>query len=252
VNVRFLGTRGEIERRTDRHELHSSLLVAYRSSEVMIDCGLDWLEAMSALRPTAIVLTHAHPDHAAGLRQGAPCPVFATEVTWGALRRYPVREREVAVLREPLHIGGIGFEAFDLEHSLRAPAVGYRITAGQASLFYAPDVVSIHDEREALDGIGVYIGDGAAVTRSIVRRRDGALIGHVSIRTRLDWCAAADVPRAIFSHCGSEIVRDHERAVDKVEALGHERGVEAKVAFDGMEFVVRSRSGRPKERGLRG
>jgi hypothetical protein len=77
-------------------------------------------------------------------------------------------------VREPLRIAGIGFEAFDLEPPLRAPAVGYRITAGEASYFYAPDVVAIHDEHEALAGIAAYVGDGAAVTRrAIVRRRDG-------------------------------------------------------------------------------
>jgi len=75
LRLRFLGTRGEIEVRTHRHRRHSSLLVGYRRSEVMIDCGLDWRDGLAGVRPDAIVLTHAHPDHAAGLRDGAPCPV---------------------------------------------------------------------------------------------------------------------------------------------------------------------------------
>jgi hypothetical protein len=45
------------------------------------------------------------------------------------------------------------FEAFPVDHSLRAPAVGYRITAGCAAIFYAPDLVSIVDEQEALSGL---------------------------------------------------------------------------------------------------
>ena len=63
--------------RTRRHRRHSSLLVGYRRREVMIDCGLDRRDGLARLRPAAIVLTHAHPDHAAGLRHGAPCPVYA-------------------------------------------------------------------------------------------------------------------------------------------------------------------------------
>jgi phosphoribosyl 1,2-cyclic phosphodiesterase len=204
----------------------------------MIDCGLDWRAHVRRLRPNAIVLTHAHPDHAAGLRGGSPCPVFATAVTWRALRRYPLPEREVVKPREALLIGGMTFDAFPLEHSLRAPAVGYRITAGKATVFYAPDVVSIRGQDRALEGIDVYVGDGAAITRAIVRYRESTPIGHASIRTQLDWCAEAGVRRAVFTHCGSQIVRDDPRAAGTVRALGRERGVEAVIAFDGMELTV--------------
>jgi hypothetical protein len=166
--------------------------------------------------------------------------VFATEVTWQVLRRYPLAEREVIKARRPLVISGITFEAFQLEHSLRFPAVGYRITGGKASVFYAPDVVSIRGQDRALEGLDVYLGDGASITRGIVRRRDRTPIGHASIRTQLDWCAEAGVRRAIFTHCGSEIVRgDARAAAAKVNALGQERGVEARIAFDGMKLAVR-------------
>jgi phosphoribosyl 1,2-cyclic phosphodiesterase len=223
------------------------LVVAYRGREVMVDCGLDWLGSILRLRPAAIVLTHAHPDHAAGLRGGSPCPVFATAVTWQALRRYPLAEREVVKPRTTLVVGGMTFEAFPVEHSLRAPAVGYRITAAKASVFYAPDLVSIHGQRRALEGLDAYVGDGAAITRGIVRRPDGTRIGHASIRTQLDWCAEAGVRRAIFTHCGSEIVRGDERAAAaKVAALGRERRVGAAIAFDGMEAMVRA--SRPSRR----
>src|SRR5438874_2077480 len=70
MRLTFLGTRGEIEARTRRHRMHSSLLVSYRSAKVMIDCGLDWLGKFERLHPDAIVLTHAHPDHAWGLKNG--------------------------------------------------------------------------------------------------------------------------------------------------------------------------------------
>jgi phosphoribosyl 1,2-cyclic phosphodiesterase len=127
----------------------------------MIDCGLDWRDGLAGVRPDAIVLTHAHPDHAAGLRDGAPCPVYAPAETWSAIDRYPIAERAIVEPRRPLKVLGLEFEAFPVEHSLRAPAVGYRLTAGRAVVFYAPDLVSIGDEREALSGLDLYVGSTA-------------------------------------------------------------------------------------------
>src|SRR5229473_2301686 len=93
MNLTFLGTRGEIDARTRRHRMHTSLLVSYRGARVMIDCGLDWLGKFKRVSPSAIVLTHAHPDHAWGLRNGAPCPVYAPQQTWQSLQHYPIEDR---------------------------------------------------------------------------------------------------------------------------------------------------------------
>jgi glyoxylase-like metal-dependent hydrolase (beta-lactamase superfamily II) len=92
MKLTFLGTRGEIEKRTRRHHMHTSLMVSYRGGDVMIDCGLDWLGKFERLRPGAIVLTHAHPDHAWGLRHGVPCPVHAPQQTWQALTRCRIED----------------------------------------------------------------------------------------------------------------------------------------------------------------
>jgi glyoxylase-like metal-dependent hydrolase (beta-lactamase superfamily II) len=64
----------------------------------MIDCGTDWLGRLDAVSPTAIVLTHAHLDHAAGLAEGAPCPVYATKQTWYLIDRFPIEDRHILPL----------------------------------------------------------------------------------------------------------------------------------------------------------
>jgi phosphoribosyl 1,2-cyclic phosphodiesterase len=237
VRLTFLGTRGEIDLRTDRHGRHSSLLVTSRA-RVVVDCGADWLGLLGGLDPDAVFLTHAHVDHAAGLRDGSPCPVYASAETWSRIRRYPVAERIVVAPRSPVELGGLRLESFPVEHSLRAPAVGYRIEGDGAAFFYVPDLVSIPDRAAALAALDLYVGDGASVARAIVRRRDGIRIGHASIREQLDWCAAEGVPRAVFTHCGSQIVRADGEAVDRVAALGAERGVDARIAVDGEELVL--------------
>lgn len=201
----------------------------------MIDCGADWLGRIRAIAPTAIVLTHAHADHAAGLAGGAPCPVYATKATSVLLRRYPIRDRRKMPLRKVVSIGGVKFLAFPVRHSIRAPAVGYRVSAGTCSFVYLPDVADIPGVLGALRGIELYIGDGATMRRSMVREKSGVPIGHAPITRQLVWCEKAAVRRAIFTHCGSAIVRGDPRQVEgTVRQLGRERGVDARIAYDGL------------------
>lgn len=135
---------------------------------------------------------------------------------------------------------GITFTPFPVEHSLRAPAVGYRISAGEATVFYAPDIVYIKNREKALSAVDVYIGDGATMVRSMVRKKGDRLFGHTPVRTQLTWCKKFEIPKAVITHCGSGIVKnDREENIRKLAELAEERGVEAAIAYDGMEMVIR-------------
>ncbi|MFW5904901.1 MAG: MBL fold metallo-hydrolase [bacterium] len=239
----FLGTRGEIETWTRRHRRHSCLEVSYRGRRVMVDAGADWLGRLDEISPRAIVVTHAHPDHAFGLEEGAPCPVWATAETWEGMDAYPVAEEDRWVVepRVPFEpVPGITFEAFPVEHSVRAPAVGYRVTAGVVSVFYAPDLIYIHDRADALAGCSVYVGDGATMKRSFVRKSGEHLVGHAPVYTQLGWLEKEGVPRAVITHCGKEIVEGDEWKLGaRLREWAEERGVEARFAHDGMELVLR-------------
>jgi len=236
----FLGTRGNIQARTRRHNRHSSLLVSYGRWRVMIDCGEDWLGHLDEVRPQAIFITHAHPDHAWGLKEGAPCPVYATEEPWREMKQYPIEERHTVAYQAPIVVEGMEFEAFELEHSLLSPAVSYRVTAGRRRIHYAPDIVYIRDRAAALRETDIYIGDGATFRQTMVRRKGERLFGHTPISTQLTWCQKEGVPRAIITHCGSQIVKGDEGELSaRLRQLAEERGVRAEIAYDGMEVVVR-------------
>jgi ribonuclease BN (tRNA processing enzyme) len=240
MKLTFLGTRGNIEVRNPLHRMHTSLMVAYYRKKVMLDCGEDWLGNLDGLHPHAIVLTHGHPDHAFGLKEGAPCPVYATQITWEEIDDYSIEARHTIKPRSPFKVEGLRFEAFPIDHSTRAPAVGYRITAGEVTVFYMPDGVYIHERAQALADAKVYIGDGATVTRSMVRKSNDTLIGHTPIRTQLTWCQKESVPQMIVTHCGSQIVKGDERKVGaEIRALAQERDVAVQIAHDGMEMVLR-------------
>jgi len=237
----FHGTRGKIEAQSKRHDRHAVLEARYLGKGVIIDCGENWLGRLDELRPRAIVITHAHPDHAWGLAEGAPCPVYATREAWETLEEFPIAERRIIEPRRPFTVRGIRFEAFAVQHSIRAPAVGYRISAGAATIFYAPDLVYIHEREEALRGCRLYIGDGATVDGQMVRKsEDGQLFGHTPVRTQLTWCRKEGIPKMIVTHCGSQIVENEAKGIgDQVAAYAEERGVEVEIAHDGLELILR-------------
>lgn len=242
MKIIFLGTRGYIDVRTKKHYRHASTLICYKGKRVMIDCGLDWLNQINKIKPDAIVLTHAHPDHAWGLKQGAPCPVYATRESWRVkeLKKFPIEEKIIVSIQNKIDICGITFEAFTQKHSLLCPGVGYRITAGKVTIYYSGDLISINKRHAALKDVQLYIGDGATIVRPMVRRKDDKIFGHTTIRAQLGWCQKEHVPRAIITHCGTQIVADKSgKAEAKVMQLAKERNVKVAIAYDGMKIFLR-------------
>lgn len=236
----FLGTRANIQHRSDEHFFNAACLVIYRSTCVLIDCGSDWVGNVNNIRPQpqGIIITHAHPDHVAGLDDHVTYSVYALKETFNVIKNYHLHRRCVIKPRKPFVIGDLVIEAFRVEHALNAPAVGYRITAGKKSIFYVPDLVFIKQSQAALRGVDLYIGDGARISHPLVRHNDGHLLGHTTIAHQLEWCRKYKVPRAMFTHCGSEIVTKSTIAKKKIQGFGKEFGVRVSVACDGVMVDV--------------
>jgi phosphoribosyl 1,2-cyclic phosphodiesterase len=240
MKLTFLGTRGNIKIKSKRHFRHSSLLIESGHLKIVIDAGADWKGKLKSINPDAIFITHAHPDHAGALSSKTPCPVFTTPESWQLIKNYHIEECRLVIPGDPVDLDGIIIEAFEVIHSLNAPAVGYRISDGEHTIFYVPDVVKIKKEKKALENIDLYIGDGAIIKRTLlVRKRDSTLIGHAPVVAQLQWCKKNKVPRMIVTHCGTEITGMDPREADTIiHELGNQARVITMIAYDGLKISL--------------
>lgn len=235
MKITFLGTRGGIKLASESHANHTVTKIEFGRTSILIDAGLDWIEKIKTVHVDAILITHAHIDHIGALQAGVPCPVYASAEVWKVIEKWPIKHQFLIEDEKPFDIGSLRIVPYAVEHSLRAPATSYRITGGNTTIFHAGDLVRIYNQHDALHNARLYIGDGAHLTRSIIRKHDGYHMGHASIKKQLSWCAKESVPEAIFTHCGSQIVKgDFDVMQQKIELLGQGVGVDALLAYDGM------------------
>lgn len=243
MKLTFLGTRGGISARSKEHNKHSSLIISNKGHHIMIDCGADWLASIRNIKnkykPEGLLLTHAHPDHAAGIKKGNFCLTYASHQTIKDLASYPIKQF--------IHVSfGCSYKIADVftctpyfvEHSINAPAVGWKITDGRITIFYVPDVAKIED-LSILKDVDYYIGDGAIIKRSmLVRKKDHHITGHASIKEQINWCAKAGIKNMIVTHCGTEIVTANKAQIIKqLRQLAKPYNIRIRLAYDGLTIA---------------
>ena len=141
----------------------NSIFVASPNTRILIDAGLNRKEILARLeaigedarRLDAILLTHEHTDHVAGLpvltrTRGMRAPVFATRGTAQGID-WCGSEPNLVVFQAGagLEVGELRIQSFTIPHDAADP-VGYTVTMGKTKLSivtdlgYLPDSVKWH------------------------------------------------------------------------------------------------------------
>jgi ribonuclease BN (tRNA processing enzyme) len=233
MKLTFLGSRGNHPSSSPEHQRHSALLVEASGQRLMLDCGSDWDSDVLTFQPDAIILTHAHDDHAGGIGPELECPIFATAATWASIDRPGVSKKRIFTCGHNQTFGPLTLRPSAIGHSLRAPAVALRIGSAAGSVLYAPDIASM-PSLDILAGCRLYIGDGSAWDDSLLRQESNQFCGHAPIPQQLEWCQEAQVGQAIFTHCGAQIVAEPSGYQSRLATFADSAGLWACFAHDGM------------------
>lgn len=227
----FLGTKGEIEESTEKHQYHSSLLLISQNYRLLIDHGMIHKMDLTTITPDGILVTHAHPDHYIWLNEevNIQVPVYLTNDTYN-YGKYKPSQSNIIKPGIPFQLGPFNCLAYQVIHSLRCPTVGYKIYVEGNKIAYNPDLIDIINKDNILYDVSYYVGDGSAIRSNLVRRRANQLFGHTRIITQINWCHKFGIKNIVFTHLGKEIITKEEELTKSYP--------EIILAYDGMELII--------------
>jgi len=228
----FLGTRGNIQEHNDKHFYHSSLLIKEADYCIQVDFGRLHRYELSEIKPDALLITHAHPDHYIWLERdyNTSVPVYLTVDSLNCSKFQPFDTRIISEAHS-FQLRGFRITPYEVMHSLRCPTVGFRIGLPSGKIIvYNPDVVDIAAKDRILTEVHYYIGDGSAFKANLVRRRGDKMFGHTRIGAQVNWCRKKSIDNIIFTHIGKEVLENEEEIKRAFPDIT--------LAFDGMWFSV--------------
>jgi len=234
-------------------------LVQAGETTVLLDCGSGcetglFLAGVTLDRLDAVLLTHLHPDHTAGLlpllfalvnplhpRRGRELPIRGPEGTAAHLAalevahgRYVrpscgVSTEELTPPRR-IDIGPLRVSAFAVDHS--AASLAFRLEHGGAVLCYSGDSGPCDTLVEAARGADLFLCECAALEGE-------AQQGHLTPSQVGAIARAAGCARVVLTH-----LYPHVERADPLPGVRGEFPGPVELAGDGRRFEVRTKTGR--------
>lgn len=222
----------------DLHDkrLRSSILIQSDNTTLVVDTGPDFRTQMLAYgvkELDAVLFTHPHKDHTAGLDdvraynyfQQRPMKVYANEMTQAALKKefsyafadfkYPgIPELELhTITDETFLVGDIPVTPVLVWH-LHMPVVGFRI----GSFVYITDANRIDDaEKEKIKGAHIMVLNAL---------RKEKHLSHFTLEEAIDVVKELEIPTAYFTHISHQLGTHHSINADMPTGI--------QLAHDGM------------------
>lgn len=222
------------------NRLRSSILVSSGTTTLVVDTGPDFRYQMlrtNTRRLDAVLFTHPHRDHIAGLDDirafnffsSLPMEIYANALTEEALRRdfyYAFAERkypgvpEINLTRitdDPFWVGDIPVTPIDVWH-MQMPVLGFRF----GNFTYITDANRMDEaSKDRIRGSEVLVVNA-------LRHRPH--ISHFTLQEAIALVQELEIPQAYFTHISHELGL-HENVIDTLP-----NGIA--LAFDGLRLSI--------------
>lgn len=213
----MIGCSCEVCTSTDKKDkrLRSSILVESANTTLVVDSGPDFRYQMlrsNVKQLDAIIFTHPHKDHVAGLDDvraynffsGRPMPVFANELTQEVLiREFPYAFADTkypgvpdirlnTITTEPFVVGDIPVTPVPVWH-LKMPVLGFRF----GNFTYITDANRIDEDAKKL-----VRGSSVLVLNTLRKEKH---ISHFSLSEGIALAQELKVPQTYFLHMSHQM-----------------------------------------------
>lgn len=238
----MIGCECEVCRSDDPRDnrLRSSIMVNSGKTSLVVDTTPDFRFQMlrtNTKNVDAIVFTHPHKDHIAGLDDirafnffsRKPMELYANSLTEEALRRdfyYAFAERKYPgvpeinlnlIATEPFIVGDIPVQPVEVWH-MKMPVLGFRF----GKFTYITDANRLDDDaKEKVRGSEILVLNAL---------RKEPHISHFSLSEAVALVRELDIPRAYFTHISHQLGRHYEVSLELP------KGIE--LAYDGLVIEI--------------
>ena len=222
------------------NRLRSSILVRSEHTTLVVDSGPDFRYQMLRQRVKkldAILFTHPHKDHIAGLDDvraynffsRKPMDVYANELTQQALKRefsYAFSDNKYPGLPEislhsialsPFTVGNLPVIPIETWHH-KMPVLGFRF----GDFTYITDANRIEQpEKEKIKGSQILV---------LNTLRKQPHISHFTLQEAIDLVHELQIPQAYFTHISHQLGRHAAISSELPEGIA--------LAYDGLEIIL--------------